>query len=178
MASQEKRPVVFEAKQTPSPLHPFNLPLSLLRHGAALIGFGLLFGCIVPLTPYPRLGLTAHMQFAIEGTMVVGAGALLNSSPFRTSNKKVADYLGPWQRNLVYYGVAGIWVTLLSEAANAWWGTRWVLPIAHEAAGLLGAGAGPAKLWMEMVVAVAHYPFAVPLALVVSHFPVHTLNVY
>src|SRR3954466_6378869 len=47
------------------PLQPFNLPLSLLRHGSGLIGFGLLFGFVVPLTPYPRLGLTAHIQFAV-----------------------------------------------------------------------------------------------------------------
>ncbi|KAK0623687.1 hypothetical protein B0T14DRAFT_545115 [Immersiella caudata] len=166
MASQEKPPVVFHAMKQQSPQQPFNLPLSLLRHGAALIGFGLLFGCIVPLTPYPRLALTAHMQFAIEGTMVAAAGASLNSTPFRSSNKKVVDNLGRRGINVVYYGIVGIWVTLLSEAANAWWGTRWVLPIAHEAAGLLGAGAGPAKYWMEMVVAVAHYPLAVPLALV------------
>ncbi|KAK0622498.1 hypothetical protein B0T14DRAFT_563948 [Immersiella caudata] len=162
MASQAKH-------HPPSPLQPFNLPLSLLRHGSGLIGFGLLFGFVVPLTPYPRLGLTAHIQFAVEGTMVVAAAALLNSKPFRTpagqaSDKRVVDYLAPWQRNVVYYGMTGIWVTLLSEAANAWWGTQWVLPIAHGAAGL--AGSGPAKVWMERVVSVAHYPFAMLLATV------------
>ncbi|KAK0646813.1 hypothetical protein B0T16DRAFT_458698 [Cercophora newfieldiana] len=163
MASQAKE------KRPAAPVQPFNLPLSLLRHGSGLIGFGLLFGFIVPLTPYPRLGLTAHIQFAVEGTMVVAAGALLNSKPFLTpagqpSEKRVVDYLAPWQKKVVYYGMTGIWVTLLSEAANAWWGTQWVLPIAHAAAGLTGDG--PAQVWMERVVSVAHYPFAMLLATV------------
>lgn len=107
--------------------------------------------------------------------MVVAAGTLLNSKPFLTpagaaSDKRVVDYLAPWQRKVVYYGMTGIWVTLLSEAANAWWGTRWVLPIAHAAAGLAG-GSGPAEVWMERVVSVAHYPFAMLLATVVSEIP-------
>lgn len=164
---------------------PLNLPLSLLRHGSGLIGFGLLFGFAVPFTPYPRLGLTAHIQFAVEGTMVVAAGLLLNARPFNQGSitstgggeqqerphdsKRVVDCLGPWQRRVVYWGVVGIWVTLLSEAANAWWGTQWVLKIAHEAAGLKGDG--PAELWMERVVAVAHKPFAIVLAVVVSWAP-------
>jgi hypothetical protein len=158
---------------------PHNLPLSLLRHGSALIGFGLLFGFVVPLTPYPRLGLTAHIQFAVEGTMVVAAGLLLNSRPFHQSSaasqagekepsegKRVVDYLGPWQQRVVYWGAVGIWVKLLSQAANAWWGTQWVLPIAHDAAGLKGNG--PAEVWMERVVEMAHKPSSVLLAFLVS----------
>jgi hypothetical protein len=162
---------------------PPNLPLALLRHGSGLIGFGLLFGFAVPFTPYPRLGLTAHIQFAVEGTMVVAAGLLLNARPFSHSSfspdsssscgqdgnsRRVVDYLGPWQRRVVYWGVAGIWVTLLSEVANAWWGTQLILKIAHGAAGLTGTR--PAEVWMERVVAVAHKPFAMLLATVVSLF--------
>jgi len=103
--------------------------------------------------------------------MVVAAGALLNSKPFRTptgeaSDKRVVDCLAPWQRSIVYWGMTGIWVTLMSEAANAWWGTQWVLKIAHGAAGLTGDG--PAEIWMERVVAIAHKPFAALLATVVG----------
>lgn len=169
---------------------PPNLPLSLLRHGSGLIGFGLLWGFVVPLTPYPRLGLTAHIQFAAEGTMVVAAGLLLNSRPFSSSapspsntssestnnsssNRRLVDYLGPWQRRVVYWGMAGIWVTLLSEVANAWWGTRWVLTLAHQAAGLAAEPA--AAVWMERVVAWAHKVPAVVLAAVVSLYPIPLL---
>ena len=179
MTTQAKTPTT--TTQLGLGLTPLNLPLALLRHGSGLIGFGLLFGFAVPFTPYPRLGLTAHIQFAVEGTMVVAAGLLLNARPFSRSpsssspgdecggdGRRVVDYLGPWQRRVVYWGVAGIWVTLLSEVANAWWGTQLILKIAHGAAGLTGTR--PAEVWMERVVAVAHKPFAMLLATVVSLF--------
>jgi len=54
----------------------------------------------------------------------------------------------------------------LSEAANAWWGTQWVLRQAHAAAGLKGDG--PAARWMELVVEYCHKPPALLLATVVS----------
>lgn len=41
-----------------------------------------------------------------------------------------------------------------------------MLRLAHQAAGLQGDG--PAEWWMEVVVSVAHKPFAVLLATVVS----------
>lgn len=126
-----------------------NLSLHLLRQGSGLVAFGLFFGFAIPLAPYPRLALTAHIQFVLEGTMVVAAGLLLQSTPFTTvtstSGKvtevpraRVADRLSKWQRNVISWGCMGIWVTLLTEAANAWWGTEWVLTLAHEAAGLKG----------------------------------------
>lgn len=57
-------------------------------------------------------------------------------------------------------------MSLLAEAANAWWGTQWVLKIAHDAAGLRGAS--PAGRWMEWVVWGAHHPFAEVLGTVVG----------
>lgn len=161
-----------------------NLPLYLLRHGSGLVGFGLLFGFIVPFTPYPRLGLTAHIQFAVEGTMVLASGLILQSDPFagktslggksHAATVPLADRLARWQRRVIYWGTASIWVTLLSEVANAWWGTQWVLRLAHQAAGLQGDG--PAEWWMEVVVSVAHEPFAVLLATVVSDCQVENGN--
>ncbi|KAK3689718.1 hypothetical protein B0T22DRAFT_441180 [Podospora appendiculata] len=172
-APEKKRTVTI-----PQPPRQSKLPLYLLRHGSALIGFGLLFGFVIPMTPYPRLGLTAHIQFAVEGTMVTAAGLLLNSSPYPVEGTtgpgpKVVDKLPSWQRKLVYWSCAGIWVTLLSEAVNAWWGTQWVLPIAHHAAGLVGDG--PAKVWMEQVIQFTHMPFAVALATV---WPVVTIALF
>lgn len=60
----------------------------------------------------------------------------------------------------------GIWVTLLAEAANAWWGTEWVLTIAHEAAGLKGTHS--AERWMEIIVWFTHIPPSAVLAVMVS----------
>ncbi len=156
-----------------------HLPLALLRHGSGLIAFGMLFGAVIPLATYPRLALTAHIQFIVEGMMVLVAGLLLQSGPFtkvnppsretkeHRSSAMLADRLGKRQTALIYWGFVGIWVTLLSEAANAWWGTQWVLTIAHQAAGLQGPG--PAQLWMEIVVAITHWPAAALLVLVVSN---------
>ncbi|ODA76891.1 hypothetical protein RJ55_07407 [Drechmeria coniospora] len=156
------------AKGTPAapPRPRCRVILHLLRHGCGLIAFGLLFGFVVPMTPYPRLALTAHIQFCVEGTMVLAAGLLLQSDPFASGNGKtrpLADRLGPRQTTLIYFGLSSIWITLFSEALNAWWGTRWVLTLAHEAAGLKG---DTAAVWMEEVVKLCHWPPAMLLATV------------
>lgn len=154
-----------------------HLSLHLLRHGSGLVAFGLFFGFAIPLAPYPRLALTAHIQFVVEGTMVVAAGLLLQSTPFSTttstsgkvkevSHARVEDRLSKWQRNVILWGCIGIWATLLTEAANAWWGTEWVLTLAHEAAGLKGTQS--AERWMEIVVSLSHMPLSAVLALMVS----------
>ncbi|GAB1316945.1 hypothetical protein MFIFM68171_07155 [Madurella fahalii] len=161
------------------------LPLSLVRHGAALISSGLVFGFVVPLATYPRLALTAHIQFAVQGTAVVAAGLLLNStfapaptapSPSRAGSEpgtgfpgqaatRLVDRLAAWQRKVVYWSIVGIWPMLLTEVGNAWWGTTGLLKIASEAAGL-GGGKGPAAAWMEVVVELAHKACAVGLVFV------------
>jgi len=100
--------------------------------------------------------------------MVLAAGLLLNSKPFSSSSdKKVVNVLGPWSQWFILWGIRGIWISLLAEAANAWWGTQWVLKIAHDAAGLQGQGNGPAVRWMEWVVWWAHHPWAEVLSTVV-----------
>lgn len=62
-----------------------NLSLNLLQQGSGLVAFGLYFGFAIPLAPYPRLALTAHIQFIVEGTMVLAAGLLLPSTPYLTA---------------------------------------------------------------------------------------------
>jgi hydroxylaminobenzene mutase len=52
------------------------------------------------------------------------------------------------------------WLMALSEAANAWWGTNQMLPIA---AGQAGAGGGAP--WQEVVVKLCHIPAAIGLIL-------------
>lgn len=154
-----------------------NLSLHLLQQGSGLVAFGLLFGFAIPLAPYPRLALTAHIQFVVEGTMVLAAGLLLQSTPFSTTTStsgkgtevlrvRVEDRLSKWQKTIILWGYMGIWATLLAEAANAWWGTQWVLTLAHEAAGLKGTQS--AERWMEIVVSLTHMPLSAVLTVMVS----------
>ncbi|KAL7947987.1 hypothetical protein V8C42DRAFT_271364 [Trichoderma barbatum] len=149
-----------------------SLPLSLIRHGGGLVGFGMLFGFLIPLVPYPRLGLTAHIQFGVQGCMVLVTGLVLQSNPLGSSRSQdgevpgqgvqLADRLSWWQEQVIYWGCATVWATLIAEAGNAWWGTKWTLPIAHQAAGLLSSH--EAAKWTEILVAATHFPLAVPLA--------------
>lgn len=147
-----------------------NLPLYLLRHGSGLVAFGILSGYLLPLVPYPRLGLTAHVQFTVQGCMVLLTGLVLLSDPVGTlsggQTVRLADRMNWWQRRIIYWGCSTVWITLLAEGVNAWWGTSWVMPIAHQAAGLTGYDLAPR--WMEIFMVVTHWPFTIPLALVVS----------
>ena len=162
-----------------NPCRRSRLPLSLIRHGGGLIACGMLFGFVVPLVPYPRLGLTAHIQFCVQGFTVLLTGLVLQSDLTGSSSspdgedtqqrRQLADSLGWWQKQVIYWGCTSIWATMIAEAGNAWWGTRWTLPIAHQAAGILGRDV--AARWMEMVVAVTHFPLGFPLASVVSCIP-------
>ncbi|KAL7816707.1 hypothetical protein V8C26DRAFT_400322 [Trichoderma gracile] len=155
-----------------NPYRRSTLPLSLIRHGGGLVACGMLFGFLVPLVPYPRLGLTAHIQFGVQGCMVLVTGLILQSDPLgRFSGPgeeaprrmpQLADSLSWWQEHAIYWGCTTIWATMFAEVGNAWWGTRWTLPIVHQAAGLLGRDV--AARWMEVLVAATHFPLALPLA--------------
>ena len=62
--------------------------------------------------------------------------------------------------------VVSAWLTgfmALPEAANAWWGTNQMLPIAARQAGATGAAA-----WQEAVVKLCHLPAALGLILSVT----------
>lgn len=83
--------------------------------------FGLCWGFIVPTTPYPRLGLTAHIQCMAEGSMILLAGILTDQTDHVT--------LSEAQAQVVLWGMATVWPVMLTEVANAWWGTKGLLPI-------------------------------------------------
>jgi hypothetical protein len=76
---------------------------------------------IVGLTPYPRLALTAHIQLMAEDAMVLLVGLVL----LQTSIINI----GVTQCRIVYWGLAGVWVTMIAECTNAFWGTKEILPI-------------------------------------------------
>jgi (hydroxyamino)benzene mutase len=112
----------------------------------------LIWTAVVPHTPHPRLALVAHVQFVTNGLLVIVMAILLLKLPHRVGPRSMAVMLlAAWL----------IWPMTLSEAANAWWGTTQMLPIA---AGQAGATGGTA--WQELVVKLAH--IAAGLGLVVA----------
>lgn len=114
----------------------------ILIHGLALILAGLVWGIFVPLTPYPRLALSAHLQFETNGMLLVLMGILLLKLPHSVGRKSVwVMVVSAWL----------IWLMALSEVANAWWGANQILPLAAKQAG--AAGAAP---WQELVVNLCH----------------------
>jgi hypothetical protein len=95
--------------------------LSLVRQGVSLQFIGLIWGMIVQDTPYPRLALTAHIQFMAEGAMVLLAGILLHQTSLIE--------IGAIQSRIVYWGLTGCWVVIAFECVNAFWGTKGILPL-------------------------------------------------
>ncbi len=92
------------------------------------------------------------MQFVNNGLLVIVLGALLLTLPHRVGPKSAAVMLlAAWL----------VWPMAISEAANAWWGTTQMLPIAAGEAGATGGTA-----WQESVVKLTH--IAAGLGLVVA----------
>jgi hydroxylaminobenzene mutase len=114
----------------------------IVLQGLALILIGLVWGFVVPHTPYPRLALTAHIEFEQNGLLLIALGVILFL--FRPPVARVA---------LIIMLAAAwlIWPMLLTEVANAWWGTNQVLTIAARQAGAVGATS-----MEEMILKLAH----------------------
>jgi len=114
----------------------------ILIHGIALVLVGLVWGLVIPNTPYPRLALGAHIQFETNGLLFVVLAMLLLKLPHSVGSKSV------W---VMVLSVWLTWFMALSEAANAWWGTTQMLPIAASQAGATGG-----ERWQELVVTLTH----------------------
>lgn len=114
----------------------------VLFHGLMLVMVGLLWGFVVPHTPYPRLALGAHIQLITNGFLFIIMGALLMVLPHEVGPKSsLVMVLAAWLT----------WAMGLSEVANAWWGTTQMLPLAAAQAGATGGLA-----WHELVVKLTH----------------------
>ncbi len=84
----------------------------ILFHGMAMMLAGLVWCFVVPATPFPRLGLTAHIQFTSNGVLFIVLAILLATHPHDVGRRSVAFMLlAAWLT----------WVMLASEVANAWW---------------------------------------------------------
>jgi len=103
---------------------------------------GLVWGIIVPQTPYPRLALGAHIQLTGSGIMFLVAGLVIAHLNLGIRGfSRFMFLITPWI----------IWPMALSEVANAWWGTSKMLAIVAHQGG--AAGAAP---WKEAIVAITH----------------------
>lgn len=124
----------------------------ILLHGLLLVLAGLLWGFAIPATPHMRLALGAHIQFVTNGLLVVVMAALLLKLPHN---------VGPRSALVMLVATWLVWPMALSEAANAWWGTNQMLPIAAAQANAVGGSA-----WQESVVKLTH--IAAGIGLVVA----------
>jgi hydroxylaminobenzene mutase len=114
----------------------------ILIHGMILILVGLVWGLVIPHTPFPRLALTAHIQFESNGMLLIVLAILLLKLPHSVGGKSICVMvLAAWL----------IWVMNLSEVANAWWGTNQILPITAAQAGATGGAP-----WQELIVKLSH----------------------
>ena len=114
----------------------------ILIHGMALVWVGLVWGLVVPHTPYPRLALDAHIQFEGNGVLFIVVAILL---------LRVSHRVGVVSAGIMLLAVWLTWIMMFSEVANSWWGTTQILPIAARHASAMGAA--PRQ---ELVVELAH----------------------
>jgi len=110
---------------------------------------GLLWGFVVPHTPFPRLALGAHIQFVTNGLLIVVMGVML---------LKISHNVGLRSAKVMLLAAWLTWPMALSEAANSWWGTIQMLPIAANQAGATGG-----ETWQELVVKLTHIAAGVGL---------------
>ena len=104
----------------------------------------------MPLAPLPRLALVAHIQFIVNGLLLIVMAVLLLTLPHR---------VGPKSLGVMLLAAWLTWLMALSEAANAWWGTNQILPIAAQQAGAAGGAA-----WQELVMKLTHIASGLGLA--------------
>lgn len=114
----------------------------ILVHGLALILVGLVWGLVVPHTPFPRLALGAHIQLVTNGMLFVAMALLLLAVP---------NNVGARSASLMLVAACLTWIMALTEVANSWWGTSQILPLAAQQAGATGGA-----IWQELVVKLAH----------------------
>jgi hydroxylaminobenzene mutase len=118
----------------------------------AFVLVGLVWGLVVPHTPFPRLALSAHIGFEGTGILFIVVAILLLTLSHQVGRKTVL---------VILLAVWLSWIMLISEMANSWWGTTQILPIAARQAGATGGTPG-----QELFVKLAH--IAAGLSLIIA----------
>lgn len=121
-----------------------NRARQILIHGLALVLVGIVWGLVIPHTPFPRLALSAHIQAVLNGMLFTLMAVLLLTLPHAVSARSALVML---------VAACLTWLTVISEIANAWWGTAGTLSIAAQQAGASGGA-----LWQEQFVKLTHIP--------------------
>ena len=126
-----------------------NRARQILIHGLALVLVGIIWGLVIPHTPFPRLALSAHIQAVLNGMLFILMAVLLLTLPHKVSARSALVML---------VAVCLTWLTVISEIANAWWGTAESLAIAAQQAGASGG-----SMWQEQFVKLTHIPAIIGL---------------
>lgn len=121
----------------------------ILIHGLALVLVGIIWGLVIPHTPFPRLALSAHIQAVLNGMLFILMAVLLLTLPHKVSARSAL---------IMLVAVCLTWLTVISEIANAWWGTAESLAIAAQQAGASGG-----TMWQEQFVKLTHIPAIIGL---------------
>lgn len=117
----------------------------LLWHGALLFLIGLLTGFVQQQMRNPRMGLAAHLEGVMNGTLLIAVGAAWQE--LRLSARQSA-----WAYALLLYGAWANWATTTLAAV---FGTKSMTP-------LTGAGFSGAP-WQELLVAVGFVSVALTM---------------
>ena len=117
-----------------------------------LVLVGLVWGLVVPGTPYPRLALGAHIQFVSNSILFIIQSTSLLALPHHVGIMSI------W---VMVQAAWLTWTMALSELANAWWGTLQPLSIAASQAGATGG-----KPWQDLLLELTH--IAAGLGLVIA----------
>lgn len=126
-----------------------NRARQILIHGLALVLVGIIWGLVIPHTPFPRLALSAHIQAVLNGVLFISMAVLLLTLPHKVSARSALVML---------IAACLTWLTVISEVANAWWGTAESLSIAAQQAGASGGA-----MWQEQFVKLTHIPAIIGL---------------
>jgi len=117
----------------------------LLWHGAFLFLLGLLTGFVQQQLTNPRMGLAAHLEGVMNGTLLLAIGA-------GWTELRLSPRLNAWTYGTLLYGAYANWVVTTLAAI---FGTTAMTPIT-------GAGFGAAR-WQETLVAIGFTSVAVAI---------------